>query len=323
MNYLLVISVNAVITPGRAYRFLFTMPIIILITYFILYYIIPSLSKKPSIGKLIVWVFFILGCLGFGVHYYTNYIINPIFDPAFKLPADVWDLRRVLEEVFRWATVIFMAIAIKLIKNKTELEQKNNQLAEEKRMAELGFLKSQMHPHFLFNTLNTLYSDAIRGNGKSEEIVLRLSNLMRFILDECNEPLIRLEKEIKVIEDYIALETLRHGDRLKFDLRLSVEDKGKLISPLLMLPFVENSCKHTLRSKRGPILITVQITSAQGSLHLLVENEWVATGPSDGPHPSLGISNIKKQLFLLYGPQFKLDINKDHGRYRVSLQIPI
>ncbi len=99
-------------------------------------------------------------------------------------------------------------------------------LWNEKRIAELSFLKAQMHPHFLFNTLNTLYSESIKkSDTKSEQIVLRLSNLMRFILEECNKPLIPLTKEIQVISDYIALEKIRHGNRLQVDFQYGVSNR--------------------------------------------------------------------------------------------------
>jgi LytS/YehU family sensor histidine kinase len=180
-----------------------------------------------------------------------------------------------------------------------------------------------MHPHFLFNTLNTLYADAIRDTGKAEQIVLRLSDLLRFILEECSKPLIPIHKEIKVIEDYIALEKLRHGSRLAIDMKLAIEDKTKCISPLLLLPFIENSCKHTLSSIRGNICIAVEIKSENGFVNLLVENELPAKVAHHTANHGMGITNVKKQLDLLYDSNFLLDIKKDNCKYSVHLKVPI
>src|SRR5258708_31239424 len=105
-----------------------------------------------------------------------------------------------------------------------------------------------MHSHFLFNTLNTLYSETMQDSGKAEQVVLHLSNLLRFILDECNKPLIAVSKEIKVIHDYIELEKLRHGSRLQVSLSVPESDQSLFISPLIFLPFIENSFKHSLNN---------------------------------------------------------------------------
>ena len=323
VNYVLVLSIHTEITLTEVYRIVFQMPFIILVTYFILYYLIPKFSGKTNPMAFYLWVIGILLFLGFGMRYYMYYILEPLIAPDRVLDFNVWDFRRVLSQILQTMVVISMAIAIKLIKNKTELQQKNEELVAEKKAAELNFLKAQMHPHFLFNTLNTLYADAIQGTGKSEQIVLRLSSLLRFILEECSKPRIPIDKEIKVIEDYIALEKLRHGSRLHINLALAIEDKAKCISPLLLLPFIENSCKHTLSTIRGNICITVAIKSENGFVNLFVENERSVTVGHPAVNHGVGIANVKKQLNLLYDGNFTLDIQKDTHKYSVHLKFPI
>jgi CheY-like chemotaxis protein len=185
VNYLLVISINTEITPIEVYRILLRMPLIMLATYFILYYLIPQFSKNPNRTAFYLWMVGILLFLGIGTRFYNYYILEPFIAPTQEVDFNVWDFRRILNQILQSMVVVSMAIAIKLIKNKTELQQKNAALAAEKKAAELSFLKAQMHPHFLFNILNTLYADAIQDTGKAEQIVLRLSNLLRFILEEC------------------------------------------------------------------------------------------------------------------------------------------
>jgi len=178
-----------------------------------------------------------------------------------------------------------------------------------------------MHPHFLFNTLNTLYSDAIKTDSRSEQIVLRLSNLMRFILEECSKPLIALLKEIKVIEDYVALEKIRHGSRLEVDFQYEVQNQTILISPLLLLPFVENSFKHTLSSQPGVIPIKIRVKAERNRVYLMVENDVIKNTHPIAPDHGLGIKNVRKQLELLFGENFKLDI-REGNKYVVNLSIP-
>jgi LytS/YehU family sensor histidine kinase len=291
------------------------------VTYFIMYYIIPRYSSNNKRWELTFWILAILVFMGVGLRYYRYYIITPLLEPDTIVPSNVFAFSRILGEIFSWMAVMCMAIAIKLIKTKNKLQQQNEELVAEKRIAELSFLKAQMHPHFLFNTLNTLYSDAIKTDSKSEQIVLRLSNLMRFILEECNKPQISLEKEIKVIEDYIALEKIRHGTRLEVDFKCDVKDRAILISPLLLLPFVENSFKHTLSSKLGAIPITIRVSSERNRIHLIVTNDLIQPSPSAAIDNGLGIKNIRKQLELLFGKNFKLDITEG-SKYIVNLNIP-
>ncbi len=321
VSYLVVISSNTQITSAIVFGLLSRVPLVICVTYFILYYLIPKYSTIQKRWELTFWIFSILVFIGVGLRYYRYYIITPFLEPDSVIPPDVFAFGRILGEIFSWMSVMCMAIAIKLIKTKNRLQQQNEELVAEKRNAELSFLKAQMHPHFLFNTLNTLYADAIKTDSKSEQIVLRLSNLMRFILEEGNKALIPLEKEIKVIEDYIALENIRHGTRLEVDFTHDVHDRSVLISPLLLLPFVENSLKHTLSGKPGVIPIKIKVSTEKSRVHLMVENDIIQSFRQAAPDHGLGIKNIKRQLELLFGKNFKLDITEG-SKYIVNLNIP-
>lgn len=323
INYLLVLSVNTNLTDGRIYRLLLTMPWVVLITCIIIYHVIPSQSQHPSKLRWAVWFVGIFIYLGIGIRYYTYYLVVPLVEPGLVMPSDMWDFRRILGEVFSWATPIFMAIAIKLIKNKNELQEKNKQLVKEKRQAELNFLKAQMHPHFLFNTLNTLYADSLKRSERADEIVLHFSSLLRFILEECNKPLIPLWKELKVIEDYIALEKLRHGERVQVNLQQEISDNRKNISPLLLLPFVENSFKHTLQNIRGTISISIDVKSDEDFVFLFVENMTAAPALNGNNNHGMGISNLRRQLELLYPQAFSLDITSEDGKHTVRLKVPL
>lgn len=324
INYLVVVSINTEINATEVYRILFRIPLVMLATYFILYYLLPRLTKEYNKGTLFLWVIAIVAFLGIGIRYYKYYILFPLIDPGQKIDFDIWDFRRVVLEILNGMVVISMAIAIKVIKNKIRLEQEKEQLIQEKKSAELSFLKAQMHPHFLFNTLNTLYSETLHDSRKAEQVVLHLSDLLRFILDECNRPLIALEKEIKVVRDYIELEKLRHGPRLEVNLSAPAPDPGLLISPLLLLPFIENSFKHSLNTIRGQIHINIEIGFKNKTLTLLVENDSDSLVKQMNGHvPGKGIANVKRQLELLYGKDYDLAISDDDNRYRVSLLIPL
>lgn len=321
ISYLVVLSANTQINAAIVLGLLARVPLVILVTYFILYYLIPRYSTNKKRWELTIWILAILVFIGVGLRYYRYYIITPILEPGSVVPPDIFAFGRILGEIFSWMAVMCMAIAIKLIKTKNRLQQQNEELLAEKRNAELSFLKAQMHPHFLFNTLNTLYSEAIKSGSRSEQIVLRLSNLMRFILEECNKPMITLNKEIKVIEDYVELEKIRHGSRLRVDFKCDIRDPTILISPLLLLPFVENSFKHTLANQPGIIPIEISVTMEGGYVHLRVENEVIKNAQPTAPAHGLGIKNVRKQLELLFPRNFKLEISEG-DKYIVNLSVP-
>jgi len=292
------------------------------IVYLIIYYLIPMYTRRHNLLNLLCWITGIVLFIGLGMPYLRYYVVNVLFWPECPVPPNPFFVGSVVGEVFNWMAVIGTAIAIKVIKSKNELQQKATALWNEKRMAELSFLKAQMHPHFLFNTLNTLYSEAVTtSDTKSEQIVLRLSNLMRFILEECNKPLIPLTKEIQVINDYIALEKIRHGSRLQVDFQQDVADTSDSISPLLLLPFVENSFKHTLSAQRGVVPISIRVHSDNNNILLHVENDVIPQQSHVMKSHGLGIGSIRKQLELLFGENYSLDIAVNR-KYVVNLKIP-
>lgn len=321
-SYFIVSSANTEINSALVYGILLKIPLVAAVAYFILYYIIPEFSKRPNNGKLFLWIIGILFFLGVGIRYYRQWVINPIIDPANTQDFHVWEFSRIVSEIFSGMVVICMAVVIKLIKNRTELQQSNQQLAIEKKTAELNFLKAQMQPHFLFNTLNTLYSETIQESGKAQQVVLYLSGLLRFILDECNKPFIPLSHEIRVIRDFIALEQLRHGARLSVTFTVVDVNPTMMISPLIFLPFVENSFKHTLNTIRGKIHINITITMKGDHVAMQIENDKGEPQHVNGHEPGKGIANVKRQLELLYGKDYKLELNDSEKQYRVSLIIP-
>jgi two-component system, LytTR family, sensor kinase len=322
VSYLIVSSANTEVNSHLVYSILLKIPLVAAVAYFILYYIIPEFSKRPNNGKLFLWIIGMLLFLGIGIRYYKLLVINPLIDPNLQ-NFHVWEFSRIVGEIFSGMVVICMAVVIKLIKNRTELQQSNQQLTVEKKTAELNFLKAQMQPHFLFNTLNTLYSETIQESGKAQQVVLYLSGLLRFILDECNKPFIPLSNEIRVIKDFIALEQLRHGSRLTVTFNVLDVNPKMMISPLIFLPFVENSFKHTLSTIRGKIYISITITMQGDQVSMEIENDK-GDPPKhvNGHEPGKGIANVKRQLELLYGKDYKLELNDSEKLYRVSLIIP-
>lgn len=322
--YLSVVSINGEIDPKEVSAILLRTIPLALTTYFVLYYLIPLFSKQHDNAKLILWIMAVLIFIGVGMRIFNLYVVNPILDITPRTDSGIFNVPILVRNIFSCMSVICMAVTIKLVKNKTELQQRNEQLEIEKKAAELNFLKAQMQPHFLFNTLNTLYSETIQESGKAQQVVLHLSYLLRFMLDECNKPFIPIRNEIQVIKNFVELEKLRHGARLHVDLKIDDVDQSTLVSPLIFLPFVENSFKHTLSINRGTIQIVIEIGMRNQKLTLFVKNNHVNGVPNINGHQSgKGTLNTKRQLDLLYGNAYSLVIDDRNDTYQVMLTIPI
>lgn len=325
--YLLILSANREVDITDFYRMVLILPLIIVPTYFILYYIIPSSLKDGYPLKMIGWAIFVILFISITLRLYRVLFIFPLFDMDVASQGNLWDLRRALGDSFGWLPIMGLAVVIKLLKKRTELVQHNEQLNFEKRQAELNYLKAQMQPHFLFNTLNTLYSETIKDSAKAGQIVLHLSSLMRFILNECSKPVIPLTSEIKVLEDFIALERLRHGARLNVNFNIGTVDPKATIAPLVFLPFVENSFKHTLANQTDTIHIDIDITMRDRFVNLSVKNDDIPgrRNQINGVKPGSGIHNTKRQLDLLYGNSYSLSINDkgNENKYSVLLTVPV
>lgn len=320
ISYLSVVSVNGVVSRYEFYGVLLRTVPLAATVYFVIYYLIPVFSRKGDYGKLILGILGVLVFIGVGLRFFNYYVVNAILDPSQNVNYEIFHTPLIVRNIFSSMSVICMAATIKLVKNKSELQQRNEQLETERKAAELNFLKAQMHPHFLFNTLNTLYSETMQHSGKAEQVVLHLSNLLRFILEECNKPWVSLDDEIKVIRDYAALERLRHGERLQVNIVAPPTTSNVMVSPLLFLPFVENSFKHSLANLRGRVSIDIHIEALPGVIQFEVSNDHAPTTSVNGH--GVGIANVKRQLDLLYENRYSLHINESDHKFTVVLSIP-
>ncbi len=191
------------------------------------------------------------------------------------------------------------------------------QAEKEKVTAELQLLKAQVHPHFLFNTLNNIYSVSLETSPKTSQLILKLSSLLNYILYECKTEHVLLEKEIKVMKDYIDLEKERYANKLEISMNIEGDIKDKYIAPLLLLPFLENAFKHGTSEQLEKPWLSMNLTVNQQTLRCKIansKNEDIAINEN-----GIGIMNVKKRLALLYPGLYELEINNEGDFFVVSL----
>mgnify|MGYP003894047061 CR=1 FL=1 len=191
----------------------------------------------------------------------------------------------------------------------------SNQL--EFKTQELSYLKQQIHPHFLFNTLNTMYGFALKKADETPEMILKLSNLLDYLLYQVDKPFVSLNDEINHINDYIELEKMRFNDTLHINFEIENILVDTKIVPMLLLPFVENSFKHG-SLKKGILNVGIKLFCKNKSLFFEIKNTSTINAISEN---GIGLDNIKKRLDLLYKDQYTLTINNENGLFKVNLKL--
>ncbi len=199
-------------------------------------------------------------------------------------------------------------------------EKIRKNLENEKLSAELSFLKSQINPHFLFNSLNNIYSLAYRHSEETPQAILKLSEMMRYMLQESNEPGVNLCKEIRYIENYIELQRLRFPNGGNIKLSVTGEDSRAYIAPLILIPFIENAFKHGVATDpEHPIDIKIIIDSV--SVHLQVVN--LRSEQNKDEASGIGLHNVNRRLEILYKDRYQLDIKSSDKFYICNLIIEL
>jgi len=186
--------------------------------------------------------------------------------------------------------------------------------------AEISFLKAQINPHFLFNTLNSIYSLALTKSDSAPDAIVKLSGMMRYSVSNGNQDMVSLEKEIAYITDYIALQTLRLTDKIKISYELAGDTDDKQIAPFLLIPFVENAFKYGVNSEEDSN-ISIKIDIARTGLVLMVTNNKVYMRPDVDKGIGLGIGNTRKRLKVLYPGRHTLSVNDNKEEFSILLQI--
>ncbi|WP_296705796.1 histidine kinase [Algoriphagus sp.] len=186
---------------------------------------------------------------------------------------------------------------------------------------ELSYLKMQIQPHFLFNTLNTIYGSAIAKSPETPELILKLSNLLDYILYQTQKSQVPLQDEIDHLKDYLALEKLRHGDKLQINTNFPLETNNQMIAPMLFLPLVENSFKHG-KSKGKEAFVEIKLETEEDKIFFILKNSYEDLGEKKALTSSgIGLKNIKKRLQLLYPDSHRFNIIKTENHFVVELEL--
>ncbi len=285
-----------------------------------LFYITDSFFSKKwnTLKSTISLVLLYICCVGLvypvvqyevaTILYHQRVPINQYFSPL-----------SIIYNLFILSFTSFLALAIKLIRLYIFQKASAQEIIKKKLETELRFLKSQTNPHFLFNTLNNIYALARKKSDATAETVLKLSNLLRFMLYESQNNSIPISNELKVIESFIELEKIRYSERLTVNYQTNIDNPQEPIGPLILLPFVENAFKHGASESRFESYINIDIALKYGNLQFQISNSK-STPSREEDRKRIGLDNVKRQLELLY-PDHSLQIMNGNERFEVILTI--
>lgn len=297
---------------------LLTMVVKVPYSYYLAYYLFPRLIPQRKYVALVFWilVWAFLGMIGLMFLY-------QLF--PYEMPGGATDFLSI-KTVYMMTDLIYVAspvVLIKMTQNYLKQERNAAQLNQEKTDAELKILRNQLQPHFLFNNLNNIYSMVISGDKLAGSSLLKLSDILSYMLYECNVEKIDLNKEIQLIRNYIELEKLRYEDRLEISFEAQGDISGQLISPLLLMPFLENAFKHGVAKSERKSWVRIHLFVEGKTLHYLVENSIQETHEESIKVTSgIGLSNVRKRLEILYPHRHQLTIQPS-DTYLVKLTIEL
>ena len=205
-------------------------------------------------------------------------------------------------------------------------QQRLLQISEQKKKAELEALKSQLNPHFIFNTLNNLYALTLKKSDKAPIVIEKLSDILDYVIYRCNDDFVPLSSEIQLLESYITLEEIRYGQRIVIVFNTRIESSC-YIAPLILLTLVENACKHSSGEEINQATVNIELIVQQQQLHFTVINSKPKRlhqeSNNSATREGIGLSNMTRQLDLIYNDNYTLDIVDSQHNYQAHLSISL
>ncbi len=306
--------------------FFFMIPHMFL-TYSLIYFVVPKFvvrGKYIESAILVLFLFFLVACISALIgKFMLPFLRFHLFSVPYNDYVNTTFLLFLLAGLRGAITIGGLAAAIKLMKYWYIKEQRNLQLEKENMESQLQLLKAQIHPHFLFNTLNNIYSFTQTTSPAAAKMVTVLSDLLRYILYEGTQPFVSLSKELKMIEDYINLEKIRYGNKLELHLNLPAQTNDLLIAPLLLLPLVENCFKHGTSNVLEQPWIHLQVSIKNTELQIKLLNGKVNHPATNTNSAGIGIKNVQQRLSLLYPGKHELNITSEEDVFIVNLKLEL
>jgi len=300
------------------------LPLTIITTYLFVYKILPFFFQEKKLLFFLTTMLLIISALLLK-RTSIQYFQFPLFYANEDWTFTFFEWYRIVGHLLQIGATIGLISALKLYREWRRTQDKLDILQTEKRKLELNYLKAQTNPHFLFNTLNSIYYNVVNKTSDSAaKSIIQLSELLRFVLYECKEDFIPIEKEIQLINNYIELQKSRYQDRLTVNLLVNGNLK-EVIPPLICFSLIENAFKHGMSESIGECIIEITIQIDTNNFSICIKNPISESidSYSSGSSKGLGLINVNRQLTLIYNDTYKLTDKVENNTYICVLEIPI
>lgn len=289
-----------------------------LLVYITNYILIPRLLYK----KKYVWFALSLVALVGTSSTIKMQILGQVMNNPALFDLSVNFKERFYDNVIPHFFLVIAGAAFKLMYDHSMMQKRLVEMAKEKAEAELSFLKSQINPHFLFNSLNSVYFLINKENPEARKALHKFSEMLRYQLYEVKGTRIPIEKELSYLKDYVDLQKLRKDENYSVEFNCSPDVKGFSIEPLLLIPFVENAFKHISHKTGETNFVKLDIHRSNGHFNFSIENSK-DTEKTTELHGGIGLNNVKRRLELLYPAKHELSIDDKENIYKVDLTLKI
>jgi two-component system LytT family sensor kinase len=290
-------------------------------SYFNLYVLIPRLLFTRKYAVYVLAMLLTVVACSASVLLMEQGFYTFVEPRATKMPP-LWSFKNLAIGAVQGVYVLGLVTGIKFVKDSMLDQELRKEREKHYLETELKFLKSQIQPHFFFNTLNNIYSLTLKQSEQAPEVILKLSDLMSYMLYESTAPLVPLEKEVLYLKNYLDVEQLRFGSRLSvsFTTEGPIEDAN--IPPMILILFLENSFKHGVKNNISRIRLAIDLRVNDGFLHFHVENP-ISEEEKAGDNKGIGLKNVRRRLDLLYSEKYSLDIREHERLFIVDLKMPL
>ncbi len=291
--------------------------------YFNYYYLIPKLLLKKKTWAYIAITLLLVICFGALINLFaTHFFIEITHENVNILPSsDQQEFRKIFMSAITLGVPIIVSSLLRVYIEWKKNEDLRKIIENEKVNSELQFLKTQLNPHFLFNSLNAIYSLSVKKSDKASEAIINLSELMRYMLYEADKDLVLLTREIEYIKNYVQLQRLRLSDSKNVILKISGEHSRVAMPPLLFISFIENAFKYGTDFK-GITNVKINLTIFPDAIHFIVINK-IGSFKKEEDSSGVGLQNVRNRLNLLYPHSHDLIVENDGESYCVRLTIKI
>lgn len=294
-----------------------------LVSYFNIYYLFPTFLRKKHYAA-----YFLAIVMSISLAAFMQAAVLMFLDTLETVAKpDLFSIGFLLNSAMAITYTTAITMSLKLVKHWYENERLAKELTQVNTETELKYLKSQINPHFLFNSLNSIYALSLKKSDLTPDLILKLSDILRYLLYEGSEKKVSLSQEVKYLKSYMELEKVRHGDRMNLEFEVSGDLDLYEIAPMLLIPFVENSFKHGLGKDRAKGFVKVILTAEDQELNFKLINSKPKNGQElskqAGYTGGIGLKNVKKRLNLLYPNSHDLQLGEENNEFKVSLKLKL